>query len=60
LSPQKKLKFAFTHGEIVRLYEEIGDLPMPRVGPKLLEFYRQLGSVIKLQEAKPARKRGAV
>ena len=44
------MNIALTHGEIQRLYEEIGDLPKSRVGPKLLELYRRLERVLGLDE----------
>jgi hypothetical protein len=40
--------FEFTRPEIARLYEEIGDIPQSRVGPKLMELYKRFETILQI------------
>jgi hypothetical protein len=46
----RKLTFILTRSEILRLYDEIGDIPKSYVGPKLLELYRRLDNALGPEE----------
>jgi hypothetical protein len=45
-----KMTFILTRAEIVRLREEIGNLPKSHAGPKLLELYRRLDDALTPKE----------
>lgn len=55
--PHKDITIALTRGEVLHLHREIGDLPRPRVGPKLFELYRRLDVALSIDLSKQNGKR---
>ena len=55
-----RITLDFTRREAQRLYEEIGDVPKSRAGPKLLELYRRLDDWLGLDEKTSRNSSGVV
>lgn len=44
-----RMRLSLTRGEVERLHEEIGDLNVSVVGPKLMELYKNLDAILAVE-----------